>query len=705
MKKIDKVVAKHSAMRDNFRIRDLEQIIKALDHAFHDTGNDCINPLTNEVVLDNEYDALKRELFKLSPDSKIFSTVTSSDKNIDGEVVIHDPPMASINKCNGEEDEKQKILYKWFEECRKIDPDISGQKYYPAWVKNFFCMSFKHDGLALSLEYKKGKKVKAGLRSKTGKDGIDVTEKTKYIKGIPQQLPIPISCTIRGEVECSVSEFKKQCDRLDNDAKANPRAHTAGSMNQKTAEQMKTRGLQFVAYNILKLKNPPYKTEIERAKWAEKTLKLNFVKTIPFTSDMLKVFEDKHNSLDFKVDGAVISVNDLELQEELGNTGDRPGGNPRGKIAFKFKDEIKRTVIKDIEWATGRTGSITPVLIIEPIQLEGTTVNRTTAHNLGIIKDNKLGIGSEVEIIKSGKIIPKLHKVIKAKGSANIPHNCPSCGSVLVEDDNHGISLSLNCKSKDCPAQNIKNLNHFLTILGVKGVSEKTIEKLIEAGVLQKRSDFYSLWFDKLIKNGFTERTAILIDARVQMIKSPESIKDNKKLIGMIIDAHASPKKIPMDKFIASFGIDGSGKECGRILTEKYGDFDKIRNLLVPELEKIDGIGPITANSVHNFFKNNKEEVDVLLKHLKLEAPIIVDGKFNGKKFVLSGTLEDGGKSFWKKEIESKGGLVKSSVSKKIDFLVAGEGSGSKSSRAKELSIPILTTDELEKMLKSGNNW
>ncbi len=686
--------------KQNIRIKDLEKIIKALDTAFHGTGDDCINPLTGEIITDNEYDALKKELLDLSPNSKVFSSITTSDAEISGEVVVHSPCMTSINKCNGTVEEKDKTLYKWFEDCRKIDMDLSGQKYYPSWLENFFCMSFKHDGLAISCTYKGGVLQSAGLRSKSGKDGINVTEKTKYIKNIPQTLPLPLTCTIRGEVECSVSEFKKQCDRLGDDAKANARSHTAGSMNQKTTEQMKDRGLQFAAYNILDLENPPYKTEIERAKWANKTLKINFVKTLPFTHDMLTVFEDKHNSLDFKVDGAVISVNDLALQVAMGNTGGRETGNPKGKIAFKFRDQVKKTVVKDIVWATGRTGSVTPVLIIDPIQLEGTTVAKCTAHNLGIIRDNKLGIGSEVQIIKSGKIIPKLHKVVKAKGSANTPYNCPSCGSILVEDTGHGLSLSLNCTSKTCPAQNIKNLNHFLTILNVKGISESTITKLIEAVILQKRSDFYTLWFDRLIKNGFTERTAILIDARIQMIKNPETIKDNKKLISKIMDAHNEKKKIPMEKFIAGFGINGAGKNMGLILTEKYGNFNKIRNLSLAELENIDGIGPITATNVYNFFKDNKEEVDELLKYLKLEAPKIIDGKFSGKSFVLSGSLE-GGKNFWKSEIESKGGIVKGSVSKKIDYLIAAEGSGAKSIKAEKLGIKILTTDDLEKLLNS----
>jgi len=170
-------------------------------------------------------------------------------------------------------------------------------------------------------------------------------------------------------------------------------------------------------------------------------------------------------------------------------------------------------------------------------------------------------------------------------------------------------------------------------------------------------------------------------------------------LISKIMDAHNEKKKVPMAKFIAAFGMDGAGKEVGRILTETYGDFSKIRNLSVSQLEAIDGIGPITANSVHNFFNDNEAEIDELLKHLELEAPTIIDGKFSGKKFVLSGSL-DGGKGYWKQEIEAKGGLVKSSVSKKVDYLVAGDGSGSKSDKALALNIPIVDTDMLEIMLK-----
>ena len=679
------------------RVKELEKIIKALDTAFHINGDDCINPLTGEIVLDNEYDALKVELFNLNPESKIFTTVTASKVQRGSKVVVHDPAMTSINKCNGTEDEKSTILSKFFEDCRKIDPDISGQKYYPAWLAKFFSMSFKHDGLAISLEYENGILMKAGLRSKSGKDGIDVTEKTRHIKGIPQQLPLPLTCKIRGEIETTIPEFERVSGLLGADAKANPRAHTAGSMNQKTAEQMKDRGLRFTAYNILQLKDPPYTTEIERAEWAERVLKLNFVKTIPFSYDKLKTFESQHRRLDFMVDGVVISINDLALQAKMGTSGNKETGNPKGKIAFKFADEVKSTTVKDIVWQTGRTGNVTPVLIIDPIRLEGTTVTKCTAHNVGIIKNNNIGIGSEVEIIKSGKIIPKLHKVTKAMGKVDPPKDCPSCGDDLLETTGGDGALALVCDNADCPAQGIKNLYHYLKTLGCKGIAESTIFKLADAGLVLKRSDFYKLTLKTLLDSGISERSSVLILARAWMISAPEQEKDNDVLKDQL--AKISTVTVSMEKFFASFGMDGAGKEVGRILAKKYHDFDKIRNLTIDELMTIDGIGFTTAQSVTDFFAKNKDEIDELLKFVVLEAPQGKSGKLDGKKFVLSGSL-DMGKEYWKEQIENNGGEVKSSVSKKIDYLIAGDGSGAKSEKAEELDIPILDEEAIEKMLK-----
>jgi len=696
----DKYVKKPSELAKDHKknIKELEKIIIALDTAFHITGDDCINPITNEVVLDNEYDAIKRELQTICPESKVFKTTTAAKGEIKGEKIVHDPPMTSINKCNGTEIEKDQILSKFFKDCMHLESDITKQKNYIWWLSYFFTMSYKHDGLALSCEYEEGVLKRVGLRSKSGVDGINVTDKAKYIAGIPQTLNQPVTCKIRGEVETAISDFERVSAELGAEAKANPRAHTAGSMNQKTVEKMKNRGLRFTAYNVVDIDSPPYKTEIERAKWTSK-LGFHFVRTIPFTHDMLKTFEENHRRLDFMVDGAVISINDLELQAQMGHSGNKLTGNPKGKIAFKFKDEVKNAIVKEITWQTGRTGNITPVLIFDGIQLEGTTVSKCTAHNLGVIKNNKIGVGSKIEIIKSGKIIPKIHKVIEAKGSANIPTNCPSCNYTLEKIKGSEGTLSLVCKSEICPAQNIKNLNHWFKILGVKGIAEKNIEKLLDAGVIQRIGDFYRLTVNNLIKVGFTERTAVLIVARVWMVNAPENIKDNDILI-QAIDGHSSKKiKVPMEKFFAGFGMKSAGKEVGRILANKIGDWDKIKTATLSELEAFDGIGPISAQEIVTFFQNNKEMVEDVERYFRFETKIL-GGKLEGKSFVLSGSL-DGGKDKWKKAIELQGGTIKSSVSKKINFLVAGDGSGSKTEKAEELGITILTTDSLEKLLSS----
>lgn len=678
------------------RVAELEHIIETLDTLF-EVGDDCINPVTGEVVLDNEYDALKKELWDLNPNSRIFKSVTSSKSKVRGKKVIHDPPMTSINKCNGTEAEKSTIFIKWIRDAQEPIPIQERPKALDSHLKQNFCMSYKHDGIAVSLEYERGVLKRAGLRSKSGMDGIDVTDKMMFVQGVPQMLAVNETCIIRGELETTYQEYQRQCDILGDNAKANPRAHTAGSLNLKDLDEFKTRGIRFIAYNIIGLEKKYYVTEIQRAAWAQKVLGLNYVKTFPFTWDMLKVMEQNHRKIDFAVDGVVISVNNLTYQQLCGTTGGKKTGNPKGKLAWKFADEKREVVVNKIVWQTGRTGNVTPVLQFDGVQLEGTTVVKCTAHNVGIIRTNKIGIGSRIEVIKSGKIIPKINKVVEAKGRVIVPKDCPSCRGPLNEEEGSDNALALVCTNKDCPAQNIKALNHWLTVLGVKGISESTITKLMEAGFLQKRSDYYKINADDLMNNGFTMRTALLIEARIHMIPEPEQIKDTVPLVDAIKKAVRQKKQIPLDKFFAAFGMDGAGKEVGRILMKQFGDFDKIRKMGEAELLDVDGIGPITAKSIVEFFEANADEINELLKYIELTVPK-QGGKLKGTAFVLSGTL-DGGKQKWKDAIESAGGEVKGSVGKSVSYLVAGEGSGSKSDKAKKLGIKIINEQELEKLL------
>ena len=579
------------------RIKELEYIIETLDTLFHE-GAECINPITEEVVLDNEYDALRVELENLCPESKIFKTVTSSKVRASKKKVIHNPAMTSISKCNGTLQEKDIILAKWFADRMETIP---AEKYVNKTTTDYlkqFCMSYKHDGVALSIEYENGKLVRAGLRSKSGKDGTNVTDKMQYIKDVPMQLPLPLTCTIRGELETPVSVFERVSEELGPDAKANPRAHTAGSMGHKTALKIKDRGIQFVVYNILNLKDPPYKTERERANWATDVLKLHYIEIVPFSYKILALWEKRHRHIDYKVDGAVIGVNNLKYQEAAGTHGKSDTGNPKGKLAWKFADEVKEVKVKNIVWQTGRIGNITPVLEFDPIQLEGTTVVRCTAHNVGIIRSNKIGIGSRIEIIKSGKIIPKLKSVIQSYGKVITPWVCPSCGNSLEEVKGSNDALALVCDNKACPVQNIKNLNHFLARLGVKGIAGSTIEKLIDLGLLQKPGDFYRLTAVDMCNAGITDRTARLIVARVWMVPDPEQIKDDVDLSAAIGRVVCKPIKMPLNIFFSALGIKNAGREAGRILASHYNSWKEVKSVTEKDLSALDGIGPIMAKEI-----------------------------------------------------------------------------------------------------------
>jgi DNA ligase (NAD+) len=604
--------------------------------------------------------------------------------------MTHSPPMTSINKCNGSQEEKDEILKKWMDDYYKMFPEKG---------KEDFCMAYKLDGIALSIEYEKGLLVRAGLRSKNGVDGSNVTEKMKYIQNIPQKLPLPLTLTIRGEIETHKKDFDIICKELENsgeEVKSNPRAYTAGCMGRKYAEEIKDARLQFTAYSILNFKNPPYKTEIERAKWAEENLGIKFVKLIPFSYAYLKSFEEIHKKLDFMVDGCVISVNNLEKQNEMGTYGNSVKANPKGKIAFKFSDEEKIITVEKIEFQVGRTGAITPVLCFKGVELESTIVQKCTAHNIGNLINNKIGIGSRISIIKSGKIIPKIKSIIEAKGKVEYPLTCPTCGEKTTLKKGGTDTTSLVCTNKFCSAKKIQTLNHYLSVTGCKGISDSILTKLTETNLISDISDLYRLKLQDLLNIGFKERTAVLILARIAMINNPEQEKENYKLLQLL--QNKNKINIKFETFFSSLGIDGAGKEAGRILSEKYTKIEEIFNLTEEEILQLDGIGPITAKNICEYFKVNKKQIEDLLNYVNIDIKVNT-GILKGKTFCLSGNLE-GGKDKWKEIIEKNGGNIKSGVSKKIDYLLAAEGSGLKTEQAIKYNVKIITEEDLENMIK-----
>ena len=668
-----------------------EEIIIAKLDEMYENGDDCIHPFSREPVTDSEYDAIKRKLFLIYPESQVFNKVVSGIKGHGRKKIKHDPPMTSIDKCNGTEEEKGKILKKWLGERIPLNKIKD---------KNLFCMSLKYDGVALSLTYKDGKLQTAALRS-DGIMGEEVTASVKNIDGISLRLPIPISCTIRGEVICLKSKFVKVNEKLEQmgmPTKANPRNHAAGVLHRENSDEVKDMGLEFVAYNIINFEDAPYKTEIERANWAVENLNLNYIRIVPFDFFLLEKWEETHRQLDFLVDGVVIAANNIEHQEGLGTVGSSVTGNPKGKIAYKFADEVKQVIVKDVVWDTGRTGHITPVLHFDGVNLEGTVVSKCTAHNAGVIINDKIGIGSIIEVIKSGKIIPKLKRVVKSKGFSGLPDKCPVCDSFLHRVNGKDGAQSLFCENSNCASQMMKNVIHYLNIIGVKGVGEYVLNKISEHNSCLDINLLYSLSYQQLIDEfGISPRTALLTVARIHMIKSAEKMEDDelKTEIKRIFD---KKKKIPIATFFAALGIKEAGKEAGKLLSSHFGSWASIRSSSATDLENIAGIGPVSAKNICKFFNDLGKGIDDLLKnHIELELPL--KGILTGKSFVFTGGFTDGKKK-WQLEVEKAGGQVKGSVSKQVDFVIVGTDSGNKSKKAKELGIKTIDINELQNILK-----
>jgi len=704
---------------------ELESIIAVLDSLFED-GDTCIAPITftftedkeyrgqtiedGDQVSNDQYDALRRELAALKPNSKTFDGVTASNIDTDVEKVVHNPPMTSISKANGTLSMKNDILANWLKKCSdelgyKGDKDNDGTP--------FFCQSLKRDGVAISLYYKDGKLTKAGLRPRDGVNGEDVTEQAKHVKGILEVLPKKITCSIRGELECKISVFEKIVEDFKkgiNPAKikkepANPRNYTAGSIRQFDDPTItKHRKISFTAYSIEGLEKAPYKTEIERAKWCNQILGVPFVQARPFKYSDLAFVESTLDALDYEIDGVVISVNNLEDSEQHGRHGDRANGNPRGKLAWKFSEKVVVPTVESIIWQTGRTGKVTPVMQFKPVKLDGTMVSQCTAHNVGIIINEGVGIGTQFKLIKSGKIIPKMIGVVKKANNVVTPDKCGSCNGELEMVTSSNAS-ELFCYNTDCPAKNVGNLVNYLSSIEVKGIAESMVNKLVENNLVKTIPDFYRITLDDLKKAGITERSALLVVARIHMVKNPEKIKDNDLLLKKIMKIHGKKKVVPVEKFLSALGIPGAGKGTARALISHYnGDLTTIRNMPVDALEKVQDIGNKTAKVLVEFFARNRFMLDDILNYVELELP--KTGKFTGKKFCFTGSFADG-KTYWYDQIENEGGKISSSVSKKTNFVIVGDDPGKKKDKAFELKgqgEEIMIIEDIDELISLIEN-
>ena len=696
-----------TAAKKKARTKELERIISHLD-TLYERGEDCKHPDTNVPVTDGEYDGLRRELKELAPKSKLFATATASKVISAVAKVVHDPPLTSIEKASHEDVATQEaMLFKWllgalpdeFEGATKPIKDKLYKNEPVAIPSGYYYQAYKLDGVALALYYEDGQLARAGLRPRDGINGEDVTEQCRHVAGIRQKLKKKVTCSIRGELICKLKDFDKvqvELKKAGEKLRANPRNHAAGGIRQfKAPEKTKRMRLSFIAYTIEALDNPPYETELERAAFCNDQLGVPYIETKLFRFTDLDKMEQRISKLDFEVDGVIIGVNNLEDQTQLGRHGDPRTGNPKGKIAWKFREEEATPTIKEIEWNTGRTGKISAVAIFDAVRLAGTNVSRATLHNAGFMQRNQITIGSTISVRKAGKIIPKVTGVVKGEGQPDFPEACPTCDAKTeLKEGGSADMLELICTSKTCSAQIISTLCHYLESFGVLGLGESRVTSLVDGGKVQVAADFYELDVEDAMACDLTHRQSSLAIAAIHMIPAPDK---QTELDEAIAEAIQSKKQVPLWKLFASFGIDAAGKSAGKALSTHFGSLDAIRNATEEDMIAVEDIGEKTAGAIHSYLKENTVAIDRLLEHVEPTVQT-ASGSLSGKKFCLSGSFPDG-KKHWEQQIEAAGGACTGSVSKKTDYLVAGPGSGSKSAKAEKLGIPIIDTQELSKLL------
>lgn len=631
----------------------------------------------NPEISDFEYDMLMVELRNLEKEFPEYISKNSLTQKVGGTVkegfskVEHIVPLQSL----------QDIFS--FDELYAFDTRV--KKDLDENVK--YVVETKIDGLSVALEYKQGVFVRGATRG-NGLVGEDITENLKTIKHIPLKLKEPIDIIVRGEVFIGKEEFEALNDELEEGEKfANARNLAAGSLRQLDSSITATRPLDIFIFNVQKSDTIEFTSHFESLKYLEKIgFNVNPVKVLcKNIEDVIKEINnigENRDALSFGIDGAVIKVDDLKQREILGTT----FKVPKWAIAYKYPPEQKETILKDIICQVGRTGAITPMAILDPVKVAGSTISKTTLHNEDFIKQKDLRIGDIVIIQKAGDVIPEVVKAVTEKRTGKekpfeMPKVCPVCGGEVVREEGEAV---LRCIGIECKARNLRNIIHFASKEGmdIDGLGEKIVEILYEKELIKTIADIYYL--------------------KKEDIKSLK--KDGEKFASNLIDAIEKSKKNNIDKLICALGIRHIGAKSAKILAKKYHSIDNLKDATLEDLIMTEDTGEITAKSIYEFFKQ-EQTIDLLEKlkaagvNMHEEEVELKDDRFSGKTFVLTGALENYTREEASKIIEGFGGKTSSSVSKKTDYVLAGDEAGSKLTKAEELGITIINEKEFEQMI------
>ncbi len=634
-------------------------------------------------ISDFEYDMLMVELRNLEKEFPEFNSKDSLTQKVGGTVkkgfeeVVHEVPLQSLQDVFS------------FEEVEEFDTRIQKQaKEYGKETK--YVVETKIDGLSAALKYENGIFVQGATRG-NGLIGEDVTNNLATVKNIPKKLKEPINITVRGEVFISKSDFEKMNEERayeESTLFANARNAAAGSLRQLDSSITQKRPLDIYIFNIQKIEGKEINSHYEALEYLSYLgFNINPVRMLcsnikEVTEAIKKIGEDREK-LTFGIDGAVVKVDNLSLREDLGQT----SKVPRWAVAYKYPPEKKETILKDIICQVGRTGAITPMAILEPVSVAGSTISKTTLHNEDFVKDKDLRIGDTVVIQKAGDVIPEIVEVVKEKRTGNekefkMPKQCPVCGAPAIREDGEAV---LRCTGIECPAKLLRNIIHFVSKEGMEidGLGENIVEQFIENGLISNISDIYNLTFNDIA-----------------------SLKKNgKKFAQNLVDAINNSKQNDLHKLITALGIRHIGAKSAKTLAKHFGSMNNLMNATIEELSNIEDVGEITAQSIYEFF-NQEQTKDLISKLEKVGVNMNAiskgenDDRFLGKTFVLTGSLENFTRDEASEIIENLGGKVSSSVSKKTTYVLAGEEAGSKLTKAQDLGITIISEKEFSDMIK-----
>ncbi len=638
----------------------------------------------NPEITDFEYDMMMLELRTLESQFPELITKDSLTQKVGGTVkegfqkVKHEVPLQSLQDVFD------------FDEIEAFDERVKKQAEENGIENPQYVVETKIDGLSAALEYVDGKFVRGATRG-NGLVGEDVTENLKTIKTIPQELSEKINITVRGEVFISKKDFEEMNqEREENEEEtfANARNAAAGSLRQLDSNITKNRPLDIYIFNVQKIEGKEFNSHYEELEYLRKLgFNVNPV-LIPCkdTEEVIKAIqkigEDREN-LTFGIDGAVVKVDDLKLRKIMGTT----SKVPKWAIAYKYPPERKETILKDITFQVGRTGVITPMAILEPVKVAGSTISKTTLHNEDFVKEKGLKIGDRVIIQKAGDVIPEIVEAVASKRTGEekdfeMPKVCPVCGAEAVREEGEA---AVRCTGIECPAKLYRNLVHFVSreAMNIDGLGENIIWVLLEKKMISNIADIYDLKFEDIA-----------------------SLKKNgKKFAQNLIDSINASKENDLYRLITAFGIRHVGVKAAKILAKTYNNIDNLAEADVENLSQVEDIGPIVANSIREFFE--QEQTKDLISRLK-QAGVNTqrlkeddeDERFTGKTFVLTGSLENFSREEASNIIEKFGGKTSSSVSKKTSYVLAGEDAGSKLTKAQNLGVTIITEQEFADMIK-----